>query len=169
MGQRILVPLNVLAPLDTSNPLSSLPPGTLVTAEDLASRWWGPRLGGASLSQPHDYATAAKLPGPGDLLAFDGTDSYVSGVFASPEQRDLNDSWTLDLSFRATSVDHGTFDDATIFRWELNPALDAIKVTIRGKAEGEDRDKRVEVEKQQKGERQENVDIMRPKMRYVCS
>lgn len=140
MGRRVFQPLSVRGALDTENPISDRDPGTLVTALDLGHKWWGPRHGGKSFGHPHNL-TAADLPRPGTLVGFGGAGSYVVGPFVSPDQRDLGTQWSLDLVFRADSVNHDTFDEALIFQWVLKTTattIKAITVGIRGTSAGGD-------------------------------
>lgn len=135
---RILIPLDTRARLDSANPPTDRPPGTLVTALDVGSRWWGPRLGGKSFSNPHNMPSGDEPRGQ-SVTTFDGAGAYVTGAFQSPEQRDLGTRWTLDIVFSADSVNHATFDEAIIFKWTTKTsatAIDAITVGIRGTSAG---------------------------------
>lgn len=138
MGQSGIQDLSTRAPLDTSNEVSDRPPGTLVTALDCGHRWWGPRHGGKSLTQPHDMPTG-DLPRAYAHITFDGSSTYAHGPFVCSEQRDLGNRWTLDIVFRADSVNHGAFDEAIIFKWVIKTsatAIDAVTVGIRGTSAG---------------------------------
>ena len=138
MGQDVIQDLDTRAPLDTSNQISDRAPGTLVVALDVGHRWWGPREGGKSITQPHDMPTVDK-PRSQTHSSFDGASTYVHGPFVSSDQRDLGVRWTLDIVFSADSVDHGAFDEAIIFKWVVKTsatAVDAITVGLRGTSAG---------------------------------
>ncbi len=88
-------------PLDTTNPISDRPVGTLVEAANLASRWIGPRLGALSIAQARNTSVSAAAPRPvDDYYRFTGAaDERLFRNMVLQQQYLLPRSWTVDIVF----------------------------------------------------------------------
>lgn len=117
------VPLNTRGTLDTTNPISDRAPGTLVTARDVAHRWWGPRLGGKIVSHPHSLTTNEPTPAL-DLIKFTSA-SNTQIRFNGIEDQHLNlpNKVTIDMVVQVASMSHTTADPLDVNLMLMYPAF----------------------------------------------
>lgn len=104
MGDPVRLPLPVRGELNTTDPTSAMPAGSLIEATDLSHRALGPRPGRSR------SATAQGLTGIGrSVYEFDGVDDFLLFNYTA-EQMVLGVEWTLDILFEpsAVGVDSGT-------------------------------------------------------------
>lgn len=107
--------LPVRGPLDTADPISDRPPGTLVEAIDLSPRYWGPRVGSLAFTRIWEGPGTASLY---DYITLKGTNNARGlGRSYEPQFRDLGTTFTLDLWFRieewtyaASAVEVGIYE-----------------------------------------------------------
>jgi hypothetical protein len=139
---KVFVPLPVQGALDTSGPVSTRPPGTLVEAIETDVIAWRPRDRLTQKSWPYQHATA--FPNPSTPI-FDGTNGYGSCTMLAKRQFNLPTAWTLDIVFRPTSVTHSSDATVPVFQWWLN-GVEAIGLYLKaGGAVAGDRAKLVAV------------------------
>lgn len=112
MAERVAVQLPINGELDTANPVTDRPPGTLVEARDVSPRWWGPREGSLAFTRIGE--------GPGTAMLYNYFDftqsalpngSYLKSNFNEDAHRDLGTAFTLDLTFRVTNLTYASSKD----------------------------------------------------------
>lgn len=131
MGAMQHVELPVSGRLDTANPSTSRPPGSLVEAIETAHLWWGPRPGFTQQTWPTRSATGYVL---------DGTNDYFDLYMRSQQQFNLPTKWTLDVVFRPTEVTHSSDTYVPIFQWYLSGvATIGIYLVAGGSLSGDQR------------------------------
>lgn len=96
-------------PLDTANPIADRPLGTLVSAVDVSSRYWGPRVGSRAFTRVWEGPGTAVLY---DHITLNGTNN-CRGYGTSYEDgfRDLGTKFTLDIWLRLEDWAYATGND----------------------------------------------------------
>ena len=134
-GKMQVIALNPRGQLDTANPPTDRPPGTLVEATDVHLQHLGPRGGAMALSWPHG-ATAYPTAAP-RLITFDSSyDLTITGALDYKEQASLGTQWTFDMLLRVTSEAANHYD---LFTWVCgtSPSLvRGILLTMQGTDDG---------------------------------
>lgn len=102
MGQLVPVPIPVTGDLNTSDPESNRPAGTLVQATDTHHRYLGPRPGRSRATSAQGVSIVGRT-----VIEFDGVDDYVLYRYLV-EQMVLPLEWTLDVLFEPTAVGSGS-------------------------------------------------------------
>ena len=120
MATRLPLDLTVRGPLNTSDPKSDRPPGTLLEAQDLAHRWWGPRRGRKTVAWPIGSESRQVTPGRAAINFTSG--DFVTGQIVDYAQ-DIKDSFTLDIVLRLRQAPAGSEE---IFQWRTASAADLI-------------------------------------------
>lgn len=99
----VTVQLNTAAPLDTANPPTARPAGVLIEAQNLGSRWWGPRTPNRA-----DTWLGRRITTGGRqsrFLTFNGSTQYAGGNLYADAVRDLGTTWTVDVWFGLADTD----------------------------------------------------------------
>ncbi len=99
----ISVPISTVGPLDTTNPPTDRPAGTLIEAINLGSRWWGPRIPNRADTWLGQRITTGSRQS--QFLSFNGSTQYVYGVSLNDAKRDLGLRWTVDVWAGLADVD----------------------------------------------------------------
>lgn len=102
MGTPVPLPIPVSGPLDTTNPQSSVPEGTLIQATDVAHRWMGPREGHSTWNSV-GAVSGAITNLPRAIYELDGTDDYWLHPYLA-EQMEVGLQWTLDAVIEPKAV-----------------------------------------------------------------
>ena len=104
--ERYGLPLPVTGDLDTANPIGNRVLGTLVEAEDLSGRFWGPREGSQAFTRAWEGPGTASLYDQITLQA--STDTYGLAQTYETQFRDLGTQFTLDLWIRSDGTAYAT-------------------------------------------------------------
>ncbi len=130
MGNKDYLNVPVTGPLNTSDPSTSLDPGSLLRAYDQAHRWIGPRRCG-KLSTWHGRAPSGTtaFSGSNPDFGLDGTNNYVKGSL-SREQVSLGTKWTLDVAIHAYAA-RSTSNNVQVFQW-TNGTVNLIEFGFHG-------------------------------------
>lgn len=126
MGNLIHVPLPTGGKLDTSVPAADLAPGQLVSAVDLAHRFWGPRQCRARLA---NYPSSTGYTG----LRFYGVDGEIVFPYHGT-QMDLGLQFTADCAFTCDALQT---NDTTIFCMDYDTTNMALYVALQGSGGGD--------------------------------
>lgn len=128
MGKRAYIAIPVTGPLNTADPSTNRPVGTLLQGIDASTKAIGPRRGMEQQTWPGRIPTSVSIYTPGATpdFSFDGSSTYVKGTLAR-EQADLGNKWTLDLAFHAFAA-RTTANAVQIFQWKIDSSIVAIEV-----------------------------------------
>lgn len=128
----VTVQLNTAAPLDTANPPTARPAGVLIEAQNLGSRWWGPRTPNRADGWYGQLETTGSQQAL--FMEYDGTSSQSIGRTKSAGIKDLGTTWTLDLwaGLKDTAEDlayANTYPKIPVFVWGLGPVSIYVWIT----------------------------------------
>lgn len=98
MPEPVAFPIPVRGALDTKDPESALPTGTLIDATDLAHRHIGPRPGRSVAGTVNGLSQPART-----MLTFGGVDTYILYPYLA-EQHVMGLGWSIDLVFEFTGL-----------------------------------------------------------------
>ena len=130
MAQLVPVVFPVNGPLNTTDPMTNRPPGTLVEATDAALRWLGPRRGMTQKTWVYQANSGTNYPDP-EVPIFDGNNGHGTCTMRAKRQFNLPTQWTLDTVIRPSGVSHSSDVNLLIFQWDLN-GIEAIGLYIKG-------------------------------------
>lgn len=99
MGQMRPFALPIDGELDTNNPITDRPPGTLVVARDCESHFFGPRKGSLAPTRTWEEPGTAIFY---DSVTMTSDDTYWHVGGYEDQQRDLGTQLTMDIWFRIT-------------------------------------------------------------------
>jgi hypothetical protein len=134
----ISVPISTVGPLDTTNPPTDRPAGTLIEAINLGSRWWGPRIPNRADTWFGQRTTSGG--GQSRYITFDGSTTYINAQTSGDSVRDLGTRWTIDAWFGLADVDEDLSTVAgsnllTVFMWNVGlsgSTVPAIQINVGG-------------------------------------
>lgn len=129
MSAKQYVNLPVSGPLNTNDPSTAVPPGTLRKAIDTRHVGWGNRMGGRQQTwtgRIPSSGISANVPGACPDFSFDGTNTYVKGTLPV-EQKNLGNRWTLDIAIHAFAA-RSTANAVQAFKWNIDGSITAIEV-----------------------------------------
>lgn len=106
----VIVPIRlpVRGQLDTANPVTDRPPGTLVRARDLHARYWGPRAGPKAFTRVWEGPGTASLY---DAITVTGATTDAIGRSYEDQFRNLGLQFTLDLWLQYPSAAYSAGSD----------------------------------------------------------
>lgn len=122
----ISIPISTVGPLDTTNPPTDRPAGTLIEAINLGSRWWGPRIPNRADSWYGQFETDGSEQA--QFMEYDGTSSQSIGRTMAEGIKNLGTSWTLDVwcGLKDAAADlayANAYPKIPVFAWATTPLI----------------------------------------------
>lgn len=124
MATRIPIILDTQEELNTADPQTNRPSGTLVAAPDVHHHYWGPRVG--TKAYTHALESSGSAMGY-DYITMTGGSATASSY--NPQWRDWGTKWTLDLFFKLREYAYAGTTPIGIFEYQIN-SVSCLRIRI---------------------------------------